>query len=202
MFHRFAPRRVLAVLLCTVPIAPRIAAAQGDSLPPPPSSNLGLAAIGAVTMHGGWASIQHGFHAGQLGGTVDFGYLTSRRIRLVADATYLLTLPHEETVASEERTYRNVFRDLSAHLALAFHATSPSARFAPYLATGVGVPRGRVRINPRISCRAGPGAASARARRSGTRIRPSAASVPPDRAAGSARGAPRDLPAGSCASGR
>ncbi|MBK8648310.1 MAG: hypothetical protein IPN16_17560 [Gemmatimonadetes bacterium] len=139
MFHRFAPRRVLAVLLCTVPIAPRIAVAQGDSLPPPPSSNLGLAAIGAVTMHGGWASIQHGFHAGQLGGTVDFGYLTSRRIRLVADATYLLTLPHEETVASEERTYRNVFRDLSAHLALAFHATSPSARFAPYLATGVGV---------------------------------------------------------------
>lgn len=143
MFHRLISRARIAlpVLALSLPVllSPRSAQAQGDSLPASAPSNLGLAAIGAVAIHGGWASIQRGFHAAEVGGTVDFGYLRSRRIRLVADLTYLLTFPREETVESEEQTYRDVFRDLSAHLSLAFHATPPSARVSPYVLTGVGV---------------------------------------------------------------
>lgn len=143
MFHRFAsrPRIALHLLALSLPLlfSPRHARAQRDSLPPSAPSNLGLAAIGSVAMHGGWASIQYGFHAAEVGGSVDFGYLRSRRVRLVADLTYLLTLPHEVAVVSEGETYRDVFRDLSAHLSLAFHATPPSARVSPYLLTGVGV---------------------------------------------------------------
>lgn len=143
MFHCFLSRARIALpvlaLSLLVLFSPRSARAQGDSLPASAPSNLGLAAIGSVALHGGWASIQQGFHAAAIGGTVDFGYLHSRRIRLVADLTYLLTFPHEETVASEEQTYRDVFRDLSAHLSLAFHAAPPSARVSPYLLTGVGV---------------------------------------------------------------
>lgn len=143
MFHCFAsrPRIALHLLALSLPLlfSPRDARAQRDSLPPSAPSNLGLAAIGSVSVHGGWASIQHGFHAAEVGGTVDFGYLRSRRVRLVADLTYLLTFPHDVTVASEGETYRDVFRDLSAHLSLAFHATPPTARVSPYLLTGVGV---------------------------------------------------------------
>lgn len=143
MFHCFAsrPRIALHLLALSLPLlfSPRDARAQRDSLPPSAPSNLGLAAIGSVSVHGGWASIQHGFHAAEVGGTVDFGYLRSRRVRLVADLTYLLTFPHDVTVASEGETYRDVFRDLSAHLSLAFHATPPIARVSPYLLTGVGV---------------------------------------------------------------
>lgn len=143
MFHCFIsrPRIALRLLALSLPLffAPRNARAQRDSLPPSAPSNLGLAAIGSVAVHGGWASIQQGFHAAEVGGTVDFGYLRTRRIRLVADVTYLLTFPHEETVPSEEQTYRDVFRDLSAHLSLAFHAAPPSARVSPYVLTGVGV---------------------------------------------------------------
>lgn len=143
MFHCFAsrPRIALHLLALSLPLllSPRIARAQRDSLPSDAPSNLGLAAIGSVAVHGGWASIEQGFHAAEVGGTVDFGYLRSRRVRLIADLTYLLTFPHEETVASEGETYRDVFRDLSAHLSLAFHATPPTARVSPYLLTGVGV---------------------------------------------------------------
>lgn len=135
------PMRVAATLLAGAALValPARAGAQGDTLQPPARTNLGLDAIGAVTTSAGWASIENGFHAWQLGTRVDFGYLRTRRVRLMADVHYLLSLPHSEYVLSEGKTYRDVFRDLSAHLSLAFHPTSPSARVAPYVAAGVGV---------------------------------------------------------------
>ena len=118
---------------------PLLAQTSRDSLPPSARSHLGLDAIGAVTIGGGWSTIENNFRAWQVGTSVDFGYLRSRHVRLVADATYLLTLPHREYVIAEGKTYRDVFRDLSAHLSLAVHPFSPTARVSPYVAGGVGV---------------------------------------------------------------
>lgn len=134
-------RRLAATLLASAALLalPSRASAQGDTLQPPARTNVGLDAIGAVTASAGWASVENGMHAWQVGTRVDFGYLGSRRVRLMADVQYLLSLPHSEYVPSEGKNYRNVFRDLSAHLSFAVHPAPPTARVAPYLAAGVGV---------------------------------------------------------------
>lgn len=117
------------------------AAAQGQGQPATENgqAHLGLAAAGAFVLSGSWASIEHGFHAFALGTTVDLGHFRSRRVRLLADLEYMLTLPHEERVEIEGKSYRDVYRDLSGHVAVAFHGASPTARVSPYVATGVGV---------------------------------------------------------------
>lgn len=135
------PIRLAAVVSAGVAMLalPNRAHAQRDTIPPPPPTNVGLDAIGAVTASAGWSSVENGFHAWHVGTRVDFGYLRSRRVRLLADAQYLLSLPHSEYVLAEGKTYRDVFRDLSAHLSLAMHLASPTARISPYVAAGVGV---------------------------------------------------------------
>ncbi len=115
-----------------------MAVAQADSAVAT-TTTVGLSAVGALTVHAGVARLQRGYTGGSLGGSLDFGYLRSRRVRVAADLTYLLTSPRTERVESENATYRDVFRDLSAHVAFAFHANDPSSRVSPYLATGVGV---------------------------------------------------------------
>ncbi|MCC6929924.1 MAG: hypothetical protein IT359_13160 [Gemmatimonadaceae bacterium] len=135
------PKRLAATLLAGVVLlaAPWRAGAQGDTLQPPARTNVGLDAIGAVSASAGWASVENGFHAWQVATRVDFGHLRSRRVRLLADVQYLLSLPHSEYVLAEGKSYRDVFRDLSAHLSLAVHPVSPTARVSPYIAAGLGV---------------------------------------------------------------
>lgn len=135
-------RLLLAVVVLSLhPVG--AARAQADSTPALPAApgpaTIGLSAIGAFGVHAGIARVQRGYSAGSLGGTLDFGYLRARRVRVVADLTYLLTAPRTEYVESENATYRDVFRDLSAHVAFAFHANDPSRRLSPYLLAGGGV---------------------------------------------------------------
>lgn len=144
MVHRRIPRlaavATLGAFTALATAAPALRAqASGDSLSRSAQSHLGLDAIGAATFRGGWSTIENNFHAWQVGTSVDFGYMRSRHVRLVADAAYLLTLPHREYVIAEGKTYRDVFRDLSAHLSIAVHPISPTARVSPYVAAGVGV---------------------------------------------------------------
>ena len=133
----------MPLALALGPTVPATALAQGaaqqPNAPSEPRTRLGLDAIGAATIAAGFSSIENGFHAWQLGGTVDFGSLRSRHVRLLADLSYLLTLPHREYVLAEGKSYRDVFRDLTAHLSLAVHPWSPTSRVSPYVAAGVGV---------------------------------------------------------------
>lgn len=139
------PRLIAAAVVAGALLAPASALrAQTDAAPANPTRGaseptLGLAAIGAFTVHAGMARVQRGFSAGSIGATADFGYLRSRRVRVLADLTYLLTAPRTERVESEGRTYRDAFRDLSGHVAFAFHANDPHGRVSPYLMTGAGV---------------------------------------------------------------
>lgn len=95
--------------------------------------------MGAITAHGGGAAVQRDFHAWAAGATADFGGVRTQRVRLIADLTYLLTLPKDVRVEREGRSYRDVFRDLSAYIGLSAHANAPTARFSPYLLAGAGV---------------------------------------------------------------
>ncbi|MEP7383659.1 MAG: hypothetical protein ABI910_18380 [Gemmatimonadota bacterium] len=131
-------RRLTVALLVAAPLTlPGIVQAQGDSLPP--RTRLGLAAVSAVSVNVGFASIQRGYHGLAIGTTVDFGHLMSSRIRLLADVGYLHTFPKTEFVQSENRSYRDVFRDLTGTLALSLHPNAPSSRFSPYAETGLGI---------------------------------------------------------------
>jgi hypothetical protein len=51
----------------------------------------------------------------------------------------LRSFPKTELILPENQRYRDDFRDLSGTLSLAFHATAPTARVSPYVATGLGV---------------------------------------------------------------
>lgn len=132
-------RRSLALVACASLLLAATAQGQGASATENGQAHLGLAAAGAFVFSGSWASIEHGFHAFALGTTVDLGHFRSRRVRLLADLEYMLTLPHEERVEIEGKSYRDVYRDFSGHVAVAFHGASPTARVSPYVATGVGV---------------------------------------------------------------
>lgn len=131
-------RVILATaLVATALLLPARAVAQGDSTAA--SSRVGLSSVGALTLHASFAAIQRDYQGVALGATTDFGYIRSRRVRLLADLTYLRSFPETEFVASENRSYRDVFRDLTGTLALALHLNDPSARVSPYVAGGVGV---------------------------------------------------------------
>lgn len=111
--------------------------AQGDSLSS--RTRVGLAAVSAISGNVGYASIQRGYHGLSIGGTVDFGHIATPRIRLLADLGYLHSFEKSEYVQSESRTYRDVFRDLTGTVALAFHPNAPASRLTPYALTGLGV---------------------------------------------------------------
>lgn len=131
-------RRSATTLACiALSTAPALIHAQGDSLSS--RTHVGLAAVSAVSVHGGFASIQRGYHGLSVGGTVDFGHIATPRIRLLADIEYLHSFPESEYVQSENATYRDVFRDLTGTLALALHPNAPASRLSPYALTGVGV---------------------------------------------------------------
>lgn len=131
------PPLAALVLSCAPLLVPLAAKGQGDAIPS--GTHVGLAAVGALTVHAGAASIQRGYHGLAAGTTIDFGHIRSPRLRLLADVTYLHSFPKTELIPTENRSYRDVFRDLSGTLALAFHLNAPAARLSPYVATGIGV---------------------------------------------------------------
>ncbi len=118
-------------------LAPATMFPQGDSLAS--RTRLGLAAVSAVSANVGYASIQRGYHGLSVGGTVDFGHLATPRLRLVADIGYLRSFAKSEYVQSENKTYRDDFRDLTGTIAFALHPNAPTSRFTPYALTGLGV---------------------------------------------------------------
>ena len=99
----------------------------------------GIRAIGAAGIHFGAATIQRNVEAFEIGGRLDVGHFPVRRIRVVADVSFLRSLQYEEFIADEDSTYRDVFYDLSGNLMVHVHVTDPSRRLSPYIGAGVGV---------------------------------------------------------------
>lgn len=135
MLHRFTASLSLAATVL-LPVRATAQPPAGSAVAP---TSVGLASVGAFTLHGGFAGVQRGFRALAAGATLDLGHIASPRLRLLSDVSYLVTFPRSELVVEERRTYRDVFRDLSGELSLALHANAPTSRLSPYIAAGVGV---------------------------------------------------------------
>lgn len=103
------------------------------------SGAFGIRAIGAVGLHVGAASVERDADAFEVGGRLEIGHFPIRRIRVLADISFLRTRTYEERVEEEETTYRDVFYDLSGHVIVQWFLTNPSRRLSPYASTAVGV---------------------------------------------------------------
>lgn len=110
------------------------ASAQGS-----PSSNLGLAAIGAAGVYYGDAtSVERARRGWEIGALVDFGWLRSHYLRLQGEISYL-EAHVSEFVEIENRQFEGRFQDLTSSLSLVLHGANEQRGFVPFLATGVGV---------------------------------------------------------------
>lgn len=103
------------------------------------TSSLGLSSTGALSVHVGASRIVRGARGVEGGVTLDLGYLATPRLRVLTDLSFLRSLSYEERVEHENRTYRDVFYDLSGHVALSAHANAPTSRITPYALAGVGI---------------------------------------------------------------
>ena len=131
-------RRLVFVVSVVVLWCPVVGRSQQPSQRQAPAS-LGLSSVGAVSIHVGGAALQRSIRGAEVGTTIDLGHFASRRVRLLADASYLRSFPFSERVESEGKSYRDVFYDLSGHVAVAVRGTSVTARLSPYVAGGVGI---------------------------------------------------------------
>ena len=99
------------------------------------SSNLGLAAVGAIGVQGSIAWLEREDRGYELGVLADIGWTGAPSLRLQAELDFMAA--HlVETVEIEDRTFRGPFFDLAGSVSAVFLA---SGRTAPYLLGGVSV---------------------------------------------------------------
>lgn len=122
---------VVGMVAATSVLAAQESSASGASF--------GVRAIGSAAIHGGAARVEHGAEAIEFGARMDVGHFAIRRIRVIGDVAFLRSREHAEYVVFEDSTFRNVFYDLSGHVAIQWFALDPAGPVAPYILTGVGV---------------------------------------------------------------
>lgn len=128
-----------AALRATLVLLTLLLPSSGRGQERPGGSALGLSAAAAFGVHAGVARVERGARAVEGGLQLDLGHFSSPRLRLTTDISYLRSLPYEERVETEGKTYRDVFFDLSGSVALSWFAAHPSARVNPYVTAGVGM---------------------------------------------------------------
>jgi hypothetical protein len=102
-----------------------------------PVSHLGLTALAAVGVHGGYARLEHS-SSGQEGGLLlDLGWLRGRSVRLQGELAFLRA-SLAEFVELEDSTFRGNYYDLSVGVTSVWLA-APAARVSPYVLAGVAV---------------------------------------------------------------
>lgn len=102
---------------------------------PQRSSNLGLAAIGALGAHASQAWLERADRGYEAGLLADLGWTTTPLLRIQTEVNFLAA--HlVETVDIEDRTYRGPFFDLNGAVSAVLLA---KGRVAPFLVAGVDV---------------------------------------------------------------
>lgn len=124
-------RRWLVRSLQMVMSVPIVATAQE------PSSNLGLPAIAAIGIHGGFARLERSSKGEEAGLLVDLGWLRGRSMRLQAEVS-LLGASLTEYVELEDSTFQGDYFDLSAGVSSVWLA-SAEAKVSPYILAGFAV---------------------------------------------------------------
>ncbi len=102
-----------------------------------PTSHLGLSALAAFGVHGGFARLERS-STGQEGGLlVDLGWLRGRSVRLQGEIAFQrATLT--EYLELEDSTFHGDYYDLSAGVTSVW-LTAPSSQVSPYVLAGVAV---------------------------------------------------------------
>jgi hypothetical protein len=104
----------------------------------PLKSNIGIAAVGALGVHGGPVSMERDVSGFEAGAFLDLGWFRTPRLRVQAEVAFLHgTLT--ETVVVEDSTYRGPLYDLSGAVSFTLLPAGPRSRLAPYLVAGVAV---------------------------------------------------------------
>lgn len=132
-FHTRMTRRFrwLVRTLQLVMLVPIVATAQE------PSSNLGLPAIAAIGVHGGFARLERSSDGEEAGLLVDLGWLRGRSLRLQAEVSFLRA-SLTEYVELEDSTFQSNYFDLTAGVTSVWLA-SPEGKVSPYILAGVAV---------------------------------------------------------------
>jgi hypothetical protein len=131
----------LPSVVIVVPLAAllSLAPSSGSGQEAGSGSALGLSAAAAFGGHIGHSWVERGARALEGGLHLDLGHFSSRQLRLTTDVSYLRAFPFEERVETEGKSYRDVFFDLSGHVALSWYARPVAARVNPFVTAGVGI---------------------------------------------------------------
>jgi hypothetical protein len=101
------------------------------------SSNLGLPAVAAIGVHGGFARLERSSNGDEAGLLLDLGWLRGRKIRLQGEVAFLRASLTEH-LALEDSTFSGEYFDLSAG-ATAVWLIAGDSRVSPYALAGVAV---------------------------------------------------------------
>lgn len=132
MLPRQMMRRVGSLRLVGLAMAvPSSAGAQE------PVSHLGLSALAAVGVHGGFAKLERSSNGQEAGLMLDLGWLRGRSVRLQAEVAFVrgsLT----EFVEIQDSTFQGNYYDLSAGVTSVWLA-APDGQVSPYALAGFAV---------------------------------------------------------------
>ena len=101
------------------------------------SSNLGLPAVAAIGVHGGFARLERSTNGGEAGVLLDLGWLRGRRIRLQGEVAFLRA-SLTEYLPLDDSTFTGNYFDLSAG-ATAVWLIAGDSRVSPYVLAGFAV---------------------------------------------------------------
>ena len=110
---------------------PRIVRAQD------PGSHLGLTAVAAVGLHGGYAQMERHSDGQEVGVLLDLGWMRGRGVRLQAEFAFLRSTL-TEFVVLEDSTFNGKYFDLSGGVSAIWLAT-PNGQVSPYALGGIAV---------------------------------------------------------------
>jgi hypothetical protein len=102
-----------------------------------PTANVGLHAVGAIGIHGGFARLERSSKGQEGGLLLDVGWLRGQSLRLQTELS-VLRATLTEFVELEDSTFRGDYYDLSGSLT-AIWMTSHTSGVSPYALAGISV---------------------------------------------------------------
>lgn len=102
-----------------------------------PTANIGLHAVGALGVQGGYARLERSSRGQEGGLLIDLGWLRGQSIRLQADVS-MLRATLTEYVELEDSTFHGEYFDLSGNVT-AVWLTSHTGQVSPYALAGLSV---------------------------------------------------------------
>jgi hypothetical protein len=102
-----------------------------------PGSHLGLTAVAAVGLYGGFAQLERHSDGQEFGALLDLGWMRGRGVRLQAEFSFLRA-SLSEFVVLEDSTFEGNYFDLSGGVSVVW-LSAPNGKVSPYALGGIAV---------------------------------------------------------------